>query len=146
MTDPAWSGGYTDYVKVEPTTAKVAAYVSDTFLCEPERDFPAVIENRFGEGNVIFMATSEYPGAPEVYPLYKMMIKEILSASHRTADLKVIGSDKLRFSMFEGDDLYKLYIFNSDFSTKHFAKVIFRGEEREVLLDSVGLEIIEFKK
>ena len=75
-----------------------------------------------------------------------MMVKQILAASHRTADLKVIGSDKLRFAMFEGEDLYKLYIFNSDFSTKHFAKVIFHGEEREVLIDPVGIEIMKFKK
>ena len=165
MCDPAWSAGYTDYVGISPETAVPVCYLSDTFGrpivdasksgTDAEMDsseitdmslVPIITENKIGEGHVIFMATSEYPGAPEVYPLYKMMIKEILSASHRTADLKVIGSDKLRFSMFEGDDLYKLYIFNSDFSTKHFAKVIFQSEEREVLLDSVGLEIIEFKK
>jgi hypothetical protein len=48
--------------------------------------------------------------------------------------------------MYEGEDKYKLYILNSDFNVKQFVKVIFRGEEREVIVDSVGLEIIEFKK
>ena len=107
---------------------------------------PIITENKYGKGNVIFMATSEYPGAPEVFPLYKMMIKQILAASHRICDLKVIGSDKLRFAMFEDEKKYKLYIFNSDFNSKNFAKVIFGGEEKDVLIDSCGLEIIEYKK
>ena len=89
---------------------------------------------------------SEYPGAPEVFPLYKIMTKAVLAASHRTSDLKVIGSDKLRFAMYEDEEKYKLYVVNSDFNTKQFAKVIFRGEEREIVIDSVGLEILEFKK
>ena len=107
---------------------------------------PLITENKVGEGSVIFMGTSEYPGAPEVYQLYKMIVKQILAASHRTCDLKVIGSDKIRFAMYENDEIYKLYILNTDFDVKNFVKVIFRGEERELLIDSIGLEIIEFKK
>ena len=74
------------------------------------------------------------------------MVKAALAASHRTADLKVIGSDKIRFAMFEGEEKYKLYVFNSDYNMKQFVKVIFKGEEKELLIDSVGLEIVEYKK
>ena len=125
---------------------KLSAYESFGYKFVDDSIIPFITENKYGKGNVIFMATSEYPGAPEVFPIYRLMVKSILSASHRNSDLKVIGSDKLRFAMYEGDDIYKLYIFNSDFNTKQFAKVIFRGEEKEVLIDSVGLEIIEYKK
>ena len=75
-----------------------------------------------------------------------MIVKQILSASHRTSDLKVIGSDKIRFAMYEDEEMYKLYVLNTDFDVKNFVKVIFRGEERELLIDSIGLEIIEYKK
>ena len=164
MCDPAWSAGYTDYVKINPTTATPVCYLSDTFgrpknidKDDPDSELasteitdmslvPILTENKYGEGSVIFMANSEYPGAPEIFPLYKMVVKQVLAASHRNADLKVIGSDKLRFAMFEGEDIYKLYIFNSDFNSKNFARVIFKGEEKEVLIDSCGLEIIEYKK
>ena len=160
MCDPAWSAGYTNYVKIEATHATPVCYLSDTFgrpKCENVSDVfsseitdmslvPIVTEHKWGEGNVIFMANSEYPGAPEVFPLYKMMVKAILAASHRTADLKVIGSDKLRFAMFEDGEKYKLYILNTDFNQKQFVTVIFKGETRELLIDSVGLEIIEYKK
>ena len=144
--DPAWSAGYTDYVKCELDGATPACYVTDCFLREEEYMFPVVTEHKYGEGNVIFMATSEYPGAGEVYPLYKIMVKQILAASHRTSDLKVIGSDKLRFAMYEGEDKYKLYILNTDFNFENRVKVIFRGEETERVVKSLGLEIIEYKK
>ena len=156
LCDPAWSAGYTNYVKVEPTTATPVGYVSDSFgrhigpdgkyIYNDPSLIPLVLENKVGRGDVIFMANSEYPGAPEVYPLYKMMVKQILCASHRTCDLKVVGSDKIRFAMYEDDEKYKLYVFNSDFNMKQFVKVIFKGEEKEILIDSVGLEIIEYKK
>ena len=153
MCDPAYSSGYTDYVKIEPTGATVVAYLSDTFGANGSEPtvansvlIPVVTENKCGKGNVIFMATSEYPGAREVFNIYKIMVKAVLAASHRNSDLKVICSDKIRFAMYEGDDKYKLYIFNSDFNVKQFVKVIFKGEEKEVLVESCGLEIIEYKK
>ena len=146
LCDPAWSGGYTNYVKIEPTSATPVCYISDSFFPEPESQIPFITENKYGNGNVIFMANSEYPGDSAIFPIYKFMVKAVLTASHRTCDLKVIGSDKLRFAMYEGEDLYKLYLFNTDYSNKIFAKVIFKGEEKEILIDSCGLEIIEYKK
>jgi len=152
--DPAWSAGYTDYVRIKPTTATAVGYLSDCFgrstgSYTDIADYslvPIITEHKYGKGNVIFMATSEYPGAPEVFPLYKIMTKAILSASHRTADLKVIGSDKIRYAMFEDEEKYKLYILNSDYNFEQKVRVIFRGETIDRFVDSVGLEIIEFKK
>ena len=48
--------------------------------------------------------------------------------------------------MFEDEERYKLYLLNSDYNVKIYAKVIFRGEEKDVTIDSCGLEIIEYKK
>lgn len=146
LCDPAWSAGYTDYVKIEPTSATPVCFISDSFLPSPETQTPFVTENKYGKGNVIFMANSEYPGASQVFQIYKVMVKAVLAASHRTSDLKVLGSDKLRFAMYEGDDKYKLYIFNSDFNFEQRARIIFRGETVDKVIDSVGLEIVEFKK
>ena len=146
LCDPAWSAGYTDYVKIEPTAATPVCFISDSFFPSPETQIPFVTENKYGNGNVIFMANSEYPGASAIFPIYKVMVKAILAASHRNCDLKVIGSDKIRFAMYEGEESYKLYVFNSDFNMKQFVKIIFKGEEKEILIDSVGLEIVEYKK
>ena len=92
------------------------------------------------------MANSEYPGNPAVFPLYKIMTKAILAASHRNSDLKVIGSDKIRFAMYEDEKIYKLYIFNSDFNHKQRVTVHFRGKTVNRAVESVGLKMIKFKK
>ena len=166
LCDPAWSAGYTNYVKVEPVTATPVCFISDTFATNMYSDpnkkvkawenfgyafvddsiIPLITEHKYGKGNVIFMANSEYPGAAEIFPLYRLIVKAILSASHRTSDLKVVGSDKIRFAMYEGDDKYKLYVFNSDFNFEQKVRITFKGETVEKVIDSVGLEIIEFKK
>ena len=156
MCDPTWSAGYTDYVRFEPTDATVVCYISDSFgrkhtsTGDPTGDncnlIPLITEKKVGKGNVIFMASSEYPGAPAIFPLYKIMTKAILAASHRNCDLKVIGSDKLRFAMYEDEKIYKLYIFNSDFNHKQHVTVHFGGKTVKKVVESVGLKIIKFKK
>ena len=93
------------------------------------------------------MANSEYPGDPAIFPLYRLMVKAALSASHRTSDIKVVGSDKLRFAVYDGGDFYKVYIFNSDFNFEQRARVIYNGKIiADKTVNSVELEIVEFKK
>ena len=167
LCDPAWSAGYTDYVRIEPTTAKPVCFISDTFATDmytkPKKGveawenfgseyvdqniIPLITENKYGKGNVIFMANSEYPGAPAVFPLYKLITKAVLAASHRTSDIKVVGSDKLRFAVYGDEENYKIYIFNSDFNFEQKARVIYNGEIIcDKIIDSAKLEIVEFKK
>ena len=146
MCDPCWSAGYTDYVNVEPTKAHVAVWLADSFAPSAERQWPAVIENKYGEGNVIFMANSEYPGAAEIYPLYKIMVKAALAASHRTSELKLIACDKVRFAVYENDEKYKIYILNTDFNFEQRARIIYKEKQIDLTIDSVGYEIVELEK
>lgn len=146
MCDPCWSAGYTDYVKLEPTLAHVAAWIADSFAPAKERMFPAVIENKYGSGNVIFMANSEYPGAPEIFPLYRMMVKAALSASHRTSELKVIGSDKIRFAVYENEKKYKIYLLNTDYNFEQRVRVIYMDKSVEKVINSTDFDILEFEK
>ena len=146
MCDPCWSAGYTDYVTLEPTTAHVAAWLADSFAPSPEHQWPAIIDYKYGEGNVIFMANSEYPGAPEIYPLYKMMVKAALAASHRTSELKVVGSDKVRFAVYENDEKYKIYLLNTDFNFEQKVRIIYKGQVIDKLINAVSYEILEINK
>ena len=146
MSDPCWSNGYTDYVVVEPTTANVIGNISDSFADHPDHMWPCVLENKCGKGNVIFMTNSEYPGAPEVYRLYQIMVKTVLAAHHGMSDLKVISSDKIRFAMFEDEKKYKMYVINTDYNVENKVIVKFKGERVEKTVGSCELEIIEFKK
>ena len=172
MCDPAWSAGYTDYVNIKETTATPTCFLSDTFgrprispedaakktditSTDAEMDsteitdmslIPVLTENKYGDGYVMFMANSEYPGAPEIFPLYKMVVKQILSASHRKAEVKVIGSDKLRFAVYEDEKNYKVYLFNSDFNIETKAIILYGDKRIEKVIDSVGIAIVEIEK
>lgn len=146
VCDPADSMGYTDYVKVVPKTAKPVCYLSDSFKNDAEFMYPIITENQYGKGNVVFMANSEYPGAPEVFPLYKIMVKEILAATHRNSDIKVICNERVRFAVYEDDKKYKIYLVNTDYDFANKAIVSYNDKKVEVEVPSVGVEAVEFEK
>ena len=77
---------------------------------------PAVIENAYGKGVVTFLATVDYPGHNSVYPFYRMLAREFVTASHRRCEIKVKSSDKLRFSVYKGEDKDMLCLLNTDFT------------------------------
>ena len=57
-----------------------------------------------------------YPGSSAVYPIYKMIVKSLLAASHASASVKVTGSDKVRFSVFyEENGEARMYLLNTAF-------------------------------
>ena len=128
-------------------SSKVKAYESFGNTYVDGSIIPLITENKLGDGNVIFMANSEYPGDPAIFPLYRLMVKAALSASHRTSDIKVVGSDKLRFAVYGDEESYKVYIMNTDYNSEQRAKVIYKGEIiGDKVIDSIGLAIVEFKK
>ena len=147
LCDPFLSAGYTEYVKIEPTKAIPVCFIADSFAPDIPTQIPIVTEHKLGLGSVMFMAASEYPGAPAIYPLYKFFVKAILTASHRTSDIKVLGSDKLRFAVYADEEKYKVYILNTDYNFEQRARVIYNGEIiGDKVIDSIGLAIVEFKK
>lgn len=144
--DPCWSGGYVNYEKIEPTTAKTVCYLADSFRNDADFMYPIMTENQYGKGNVIFMATSDYPGDAAVFPLYKIVVKEILTSTHRISDIKVICGEKVRFAVFENDNIYKVYLLNTDYNFEQKAMVMYKGKKIEKTISSVGIETVELEK
>ena len=144
--DPAWSAGYTDYMKITVGTATPVCVLSDNFSNDADYTFPVITENRYGKGNVIFMANSDYPGAPQVYPLYKMVVKEILASTHRRSELKVLCNDSVRFAVYEDEEKYKVYLLNTDFDFEQKARVSYKDQIVEKTIPAVGVETAELVK
>ena len=144
--DPAWTAGYADYVKIIPKGATPVCMLADNYRYDPEYMTPMLTEHKFGKGNVMLMANAEYPGAPEIFPIYKIIVKTILAATHRAAAIKVVGSDTVRFAVYETDDKYKLYLLNMDYDVECTAKVIYKDKEVKVTIPSVAVETLEFDK
>ena len=130
--DPAFSGGYVEYAELTLCGAKPLGLLSDSFEdLGSEENFPSVIENRIEKGTVTLVTSTNYPGNPALYPLYRTLMREFVTASARSCDIKVIASDKLRYTVYEGS---KLYLLNTDFDNKIFVTVDYGTEKKEILL------------
>ena len=105
---------------------------------------PVVLENRLGDGCAILTTHERYPGNPAVYPIYRDLVKRLLTASHENADVKVTGSDKVRFSLFYDEDGREvLYLLNTEYSTDSCVKVIRDGRVTDVRLAPMELKTLE---
>ena len=67
-------------------------------------------------------------------------MREQITSSARGADIKVIASDKLRYTVYEGN---KIYLLNTDYDLPISVKIIHGGREELVTLDSLELKAIE---
>ena len=137
ICDPLYSAGYTEYMKTELTTGRVMAHASDCFWNDPPV-VTTVIENKIGDGIVTFVTSKDYPGNTALYPLYSALVREFITASARSCEVKVIASDKLRYAVYEG----KMYLLNTDYDLPIVAKVIYNGKEETVTLDSLELKTL----
>ena len=64
----------------------------------------------------------------------------MVTASARTCDVQVIGSDRVRYAVYEGG---KMYLLNTDYDLPVIVKVIRGGKEEMLTLDALELKILE---
>lgn len=139
VCDPIYAGGYADYLRFTPDGGMESAEVSDSFGARTG-GLPAVIEHQLGKGYATLVTAANYPGHPALSPLYRAMLREFVTASARDCEIRILGSDRLRWSFYEGD---KLYLLNTDYDLPITVKVIFRGKEQLISLDSLELKAIQ---
>ncbi|MEA4823360.1 MAG: hypothetical protein VB111_04510 [Clostridiaceae bacterium] len=114
--DPICAGGVMNAATLERKGAQTIALWHDDFRAPSGEEQTAIVEHAYGRGVVTLQATVDYPGANAVYPLYRTVVRELVTASHRRCDVQVIASDKLRFSVYRGEHADMLCLLNTDFS------------------------------
>ena len=130
--DPLLSSGYANYAKVDLDGAKAVATLSNSFVESQNTDRGvAVLENKLGDGYAILLTSLDYPGKGQTYDLYRTVVRELLSASHRTADIKLFANDKVRMSVYGKGDVYLL---NTDFDVPAYAEIEKNGNKTVVNL------------
>ena len=148
ICDCNFCSGYADYVTVKLNGAKVVCFFEDKFAPAPEnmeKVRPAVVENKMGNGITTLITYMDYPGKPSVYPLYKVVVKELLTSSNRNCDLKVVCNDKVRFALYYDENGFeKVYLLNTDFNVSQQVVVNYKGEEKQAILSPCGLSYFEF--
>ena len=136
--DPIYSAGYTDFMKLELVGARAIGSASDSFWADPPL-FETVIENKVGDGLVTFVTSKDYPGALALYPLYNALVREAVSSSARECDIKVIASEKLRYTVYEGN---KIYLLNTDYDLPITVKIIYGDREELISLESLEMKTV----
>ena len=147
--DPIGADGYTSYAVIKEEHCSRAVFLSEWFF-GTHRDYyedgAVLVEHAYGKGNVLFMTTEEYPGAPGVYSLYKIIVKSILASTHRKSDIKVIGSDRVRFAVYEDEEKYRVYLLNTDLNSSHKMKVYYRDACMEQEVEATEMEFVDLIK
>lgn len=143
ICDPIFSNGYASYVKATVNSGYIAARLDNSFRVKNDEEIsqkpPVVIENKLGRGTAILMTSMEYPGHGSVYGAYRAIVREFISASHRNCEIKVYGSDKVRFSVYESQ---KVYLLNTDYDVTQQVIVDYRGKKETVSLEPCELKIL----
>lgn len=138
--DPLFSEGYVNYPKVTMTTGQRTACLSHSFSDpDPAKMNVSVVENQYGKGHTILMTTLDYPSGA-AYPTYRNIVRELLTATHRQADVKVYGGDRLRFTIYEGN---KVYLLNTDLDCCTEAIIEHDGQKLRINLAPMELKPIQ---
>ena len=129
FVDPNFSEGYIDYAVSLLDGGTVIASIENSFRYVDSPGTPAVIENKLGKGSVIFTLNSCYPGRNSFYPLFSLLVRELMRSSVMKAKLHVSGPDTIRYSVYADGSVYLL---NTDYDTT-YPVVLFYGNKKEKL-------------
>ena len=139
LCDPLYSAGYTEYAKVTLCGAEPVGFYGDSFGTKPT-DLYTVIENKVGAGIATLVTSLNYPGHPALFPLYRCLAREMVSASARNCEIRVIGTDRLRWACYEGG---KLYLLNTDYDLPAPVRILAGGRETRLTLEPLELKALE---
>ncbi len=142
ISDPLFSAGYVDYAKLELCGAEIIGAADDSFweIGRITEQVPIVIENKVGDGVATLVTSMNYPGHPAVYKLYRALVREFISSSARNCDIKIVGSDRLRYAVYEGD---KIYLLNTDYDAPIIVEIIKGDKRTRVILESLELKELQ---
>ncbi len=160
FADPILAAGTFRKIDAKLTTAREVAYWHNSIYsrdADPNNPrlegrewnneyHPAFMENKYGDGVVAVLATADYPGSNAVYPSYRAIVRELFTASHRNCDIKVISTDKLRFSVFRGETEDMICLLNTDFTNDTTLTIKAHGKEITKTLKPCELAIEKIER
>lgn len=138
-TDPIYSAGYLDFANTELTTGFNIGVTAEDFEADAV-GMTAVIENNLGSGTAILVTAEHYPGHPALSPMYRAIMREMLTQSARQSDVKVLSADSLRYSVYENG---KMYLLNTDFDMPIFVKIMHDGKTHELTLQPTEMKTFQ---
>ena len=136
--DPIYSCGNVSYAEVALEGGTVCATLADSFWPE-EVPMPAtVIENAVGKGRVICLTSTDYAGNDAIYPLYRLIVRELLRA--KSDDPVIQASSEVRYARY-GEDV--VYLLNTSYDMPAVAVVDPLGKAEVLTLAPMELRKIK---
>ena len=137
--DPNFSEGYIDYAEAEVTDGTVITTIENSFRSVGNPGVPTIIEKKVGQGNVILMLSSCYPGRNSLYPIYSLVTRALMHRGVCRADVRVCGPDTLRYAVYEDGSIYLL---NTDYDTEYTVKVFHADTCKKITVAPLELKHI----
>lgn len=111
--DPFFVTGYARYAYTSLAGGSISAILDDSFVPPLDANSPIVyVEHELGKGSTMLLTTLEYPGHGAIYPVYRMLVRNLLNHCHQNCEVRVFGNAKLKFAVYEGNVVYLL---NTDY-------------------------------
>lgn len=136
--DPILSAGFARYAESIATSGQVTAILSDELLDTVKNPSAAIVENKFGDGVAILLTSCDYPGHSGIYPIYRTIVREVISSSQRNCDIKVLATDRVRYAVYDN----KLYLINTDYDLPAVANIMLKNDKKVMTLQPLELNSI----
>lgn len=130
-SDCNFTGAYSNYAFVRPTTAKMGAFFDDKFDYDnkgPQNERGFFLQNRYGKGTVSMMTNIDYPAKNGVYEKYRVVVRSLIAALNRKTDIKVVANERVRYRVYKNGNGYAVYLLNTDFDCSATAKIVVKGK------------------
>ena len=138
--DPNYNHGYARYVQAKLTDGVMAAQLNDDFACR-NTGKASIVEHQYGKGYTYLFTTIEYPGCHAVYHMYRRFVKIHLNALNAKCDVRISGSDEVRYAVYEGNTVFLL---NTSLTNKAVADFITNGKETTYLLQPGEMKMLSY--
>ena len=142
VCDPICANGNITFADVELAGGRVVAIMADKFKKWRDESPALLIENKYGKGNASLITSWEYPGAKGLEKFVRLLLKAIIHGEQQETDVRIIGNDKIYYAVYQNSNDHIVYLLNTDYNVPTFAKVMYKGIEKEVKIEPCELSTV----
>ena len=133
MADPKFINGDIPLGDLKLTTARVLARSSTNYYKEDvKKTMPVLTENSLGKGKTFLINSWCYPGRRSMNLLMQEILRDINVGEQ--GDIRLSGSDRIRYSVYEEKGLTTIYLLNTDFETPQMTNLYIKGKTFPVVI------------
>lgn len=150
--DPKWMDTAFPCARIQTAGAKVIARLARAFspaqlqrTGEKELDIPVLTEHKLGQGYASLLTLWGYPASIGGRKIFGEILR-CLNLGEMNHAIRVCASDRIRYSVFEDDRQYTLFLLNTDYDLPGRARIFYADRVLDVCIESTSLEKVTLDK